>query len=65
METLKQDSMLTRREAAKYLGKICLTTLSRLDIPHVQIRRRIFYRVSDLNIWLEKHTVTQGANRNA
>lgn len=48
------NSLLSRKETAGYLGGICLTTLSRLDIPQVKIRRRVFYRKVDVKNWLAK-----------
>jgi hypothetical protein len=48
------DSLLSRKEAAQYLGKICLTTLNRLAIPKIRIRRRVFYRVEDLHSWVSQ-----------
>jgi hypothetical protein len=58
MEPKKQEAVKTRKEAAQYL-RICLTTLSRLDIPKTQVRRRVFYRQSVLDKWLYEHTSTQ------
>jgi hypothetical protein len=49
------NSLLSRQEAAAYLGGICLTTLSRLAIPQVKIRRRVFYRKADIEKWLARH----------
>jgi hypothetical protein len=45
--------VLSRKQAACYLG-ICLTTLSRLNIPHAQIRKRVMYRKTTLDSWLAK-----------
>jgi len=47
-----QATVLSREEAAKFLGGICLTTLHRLCIPKIKIRRRTFYRIEDLKSWL-------------
>jgi len=46
-ELTKEDGLFSRNEAAKYLGGICLTTLHRLKIPKLRIRRRVFYRIVD------------------
>jgi hypothetical protein len=52
--------IINRRKSAEYLGGICLTTLDRLGIPHIQIRRRVFYRKNDLDKWLTEHTFPRG-----
>ena len=46
-----QQELMSREEVASYL-KICKTTLSRLDIPKTQIRRRVFYRKATVDAWL-------------
>jgi hypothetical protein len=51
------NNLLTRKEATAYLGSICLTTLGHLKIPYVNIGRRVFYRLADLDKWLSAHTV--------
>jgi len=43
--------LLTRLEASKRL-RCSLTTLDRLEIPFVKIRRRIYYRPEMVNAWL-------------
>jgi len=50
---LKTNEVLSRAEAASYLG-ICKTTLYRLDIPRAQIRKRVMYRKATLDSWLAK-----------
>jgi hypothetical protein len=55
--------LLTREKAAAYLGGICLTTLSRLAIPQVKIRRRIFYKRVDVEKWIAKHTSKPEASK--
>jgi len=47
--------ILSRREAAKYLG-ICLTTLERLDIPRTKIRHRVMFKRDVLEKWVDDHT---------
>jgi hypothetical protein len=54
---------LSRIAAAQYLGGICLSTLDKLQIPKVQIRRRVFYRLTDLEKWLTDHTVKPEADQ--
>jgi len=48
MQDVKEKDILSRCEAAQYLGGICKTTLFRLNIPQLKIRRRVFYRIEDL-----------------
>jgi hypothetical protein len=55
-EYQQATDLLTRRQAAAYLS-ISTGTLDKLDIPFVQIRRRIIYRQADIVKWLENHTV--------
>jgi hypothetical protein len=47
--------LLNRSEAARFLG-IGLNTLSLLDIPKNQIRRRILYRRDILEQWVRDRT---------
>jgi hypothetical protein len=48
--------ILSRREAAQYLG-ICRTTLDRLDdLPKTRIRHRVMYKREMLNKWIDEHT---------
>ena len=47
--------LLNRSEAAQFLG-IGLNTLSLLDIPKTQIRRRILYRRDILEKWAKSKT---------
>jgi hypothetical protein len=50
-------AIFDRKEAAEYLH-ICKTTLDRLDIPRSKIRRRVLYRQSVLDRYLEENTIT-------
>ncbi len=50
-----QDSVLSRKAAANYLG-VCMATLDSLKIPRTKVRRRVLYRQSVLLQWLEKNT---------
>jgi hypothetical protein len=47
---------MDRRQAAEYLH-CCLSTLAKLSIPIVKIRRRVLYRKADLNQWIAHHIV--------
>jgi len=59
MNSTLQESVLSRKEAANFLG-VCLTTLDKMRIPKTQIRRRVLYRQSVLIQWLEKNTKGEG-----
>jgi len=51
----RTPDVLSRREAAKYLG-VCLTTLDRLDIPKTRIRHRVMFKLDVLKKWIDDHT---------
>jgi excisionase family DNA binding protein len=55
--------LLTRVEAAEYLGVQPQTlavwaTTGRYQLPFVRIGRCVRYKVSDLDAWLERRTIT-------
>ncbi|MDR2899943.1 MAG: helix-turn-helix domain-containing protein [Treponema sp.] len=57
---MKQDfgtlEVLSRREAALYLG-VCESTLDRLDdLPRIRIRHRVMFKREMLNKWIDEHT---------
>jgi len=56
---LSVPALLTRREASQKL-RCSLTTLSRLKIPHVKIRRRIFYRLETIKTWIDASEQLKG-----
>jgi excisionase family DNA binding protein len=43
--------LLTRLEACKQL-RCSLTTLSRLEIPFVKIRRRVYFKQATITAWI-------------
>jgi hypothetical protein len=48
--------ILSRREAAHYLG-ICKATLDKLsDLPKTRIRHRVMFKREVLNKWIDEHT---------
>jgi excisionase family DNA binding protein len=51
--------VLSRNEAALYL-RVCKTTLDRLDIPRVKVRRRVLFKKAVLDAWLDEHTTRKG-----
>jgi excisionase family DNA binding protein len=53
--TINFSDVLSRAEAAEYL-RVCKTTLDRLDIPRTQVRRRVLFKKTVLDAWLDAHT---------
>ena len=47
------SEVLTRKGAAKYLT-VTPSTLDKLPIRRIQIRRRVVYRMADIEAWLER-----------
>ena len=47
--------ILTRKEAAEFIG-VCQNTLDQLGIPRTKVRRRVFYKRSEINKWIDDHT---------
>ena len=48
------SNLLTRREVAERL-RCSLTTLDRLGIPFIKIRRRKYFRQETVNNWLAEN----------
>jgi len=57
----QQESLLSRKQAAEFLG-VCKTTLDRLGIAKTRLRRRVLYRQVVLENWLRDHTQVQGGS---
>jgi len=55
MKEMSLSELLDRKEAAVYL-RICKTTLDNLAISRIKIRRRVLYRKSELDKWLDQNT---------
>ena len=59
---IASDKLLTRAEAAEYLG-LCPQTLAvwaitgRYNLSMIKVGRSVRYRKSDLDAWLERRTV--------
>ena len=49
------DEVLDRKATSRLIG-VCLTTLSRLDIPRIKIRRRVLYKRSVIMDYLDSKT---------
>jgi len=62
-ENKYRDRLLNRNEAAEFLG-VCHQTLSawacngRYGLRFVKIGRRVMYRISDLEAFLDRRTIT-------
>jgi hypothetical protein len=57
--TLTIGEILSSKQAAEYL-QVCKNTLDRLEIPRIKARRRVMYRKSVIDKWLDAHTETKG-----
>jgi hypothetical protein len=62
MDNMVLSNLLDRQEAAEYL-RICKTTLDKLDVLRIKIRRRVFFRKSDLENWLNQNTQSKGGQK--
>jgi excisionase family DNA binding protein len=51
------SDILTRRKAAEYLH-VCRTTLDRLNLPRIKVRRRVLFTKAAVDQWLQEHTAT-------
>ena len=49
------SELFSRKEAAGYLH-ISKSTLDKLPIPRIKIRRLVFYRKCDMDKWLVENT---------
>jgi hypothetical protein len=54
MTTQPAKEVMSRRDAAAYIG-IGKSTLDRLSIPKIQIRRRVLYKKEVIDKWLLAH----------
>lgn len=65
MTATKNKQLLTRPEAAEYLG-LAISTLEvwastkRVDLPYVKLGHAVRYRVADLEAFIERGTVNPG-----
>lgn len=60
----KKPELLTRQEAAEYLGITSRTLavwacVKRYNLPYIKIGRLVKYRRSDLDEFIERQTITQ------
>jgi len=56
------ERVLSLKEAAAFVG-VCKTTLGRMNIPRVKIRRKVLYQKSVLLRWLEENTSLKEARQ--
>ena len=56
------SELFNRKEAADYL-RVCRTTLDKLMIPRIKIRRSVFYRKHELEQWLTQNTEIKGGEK--
>ena len=63
------EDRMTRSDAAQYLGVTEQTLavwacVGRYDLPYTRVGRKVYYRKSDCDAWLNKRTVRgQGDSR--
>jgi len=62
MATTNQPTkeVMSRTEAAAYIG-IGKSTLDRLNIPKIQIRRRVLFKKEAIDKWLAQNTTKEPA----
>jgi excisionase family DNA binding protein len=62
MATTNQPTkeVMSRTEAAAYIG-IGKSTLDRLDIPKIQIRRRVLFKKEAIDKWLAQNSTKEPA----
>jgi excisionase family DNA binding protein len=53
--TTQSKDVMSRKDAAAYIG-IGKSTLDRLNIPKIQIRRRVLFKKETIDKWLEQNT---------
>jgi predicted DNA-binding transcriptional regulator AlpA len=59
---VQNKEILSREEAATFLG-ICKTTLDKLTIPRIKIRRRVLYQKKELDQWLSQNIQIRGEQK--
>jgi len=62
LENVIEKQVLSRKEAAAYLG-IHLNTLDRSDVPRLQIGRRVLYRIKTLDKLLNDREQSENKRR--
>ncbi len=58
MDHRDSDNYLSKRDAAEYLGLSLRTVEYHLpEIPHYRVGRRIVFKLSELDAWMQQHKV--------
>jgi excisionase family DNA binding protein len=58
--TTQTKDVMSRADAAAYIG-IGKSTLDRLNIPKIQIRRRVLFQKEAIDKWLKENTKKDSA----
>jgi len=53
------DILMSRKQVAEYLH-ICRTTLDRLNLPRIKIRRKVLFSKAAVDKWLQEQTTNHG-----
>jgi len=53
--TTQPKDVMSRAQAAAYIG-IGKSTLDRLNIPKIRIRKRVLFKKEAIDQWLKEHT---------
>ncbi|WP_411045140.1 helix-turn-helix domain-containing protein [Treponema sp. TIM-1] len=57
--SLEFPDILSRQQAAEYLH-VCRTTLDRLNLPRIKVRRRVLFTKAAVDKWLAENTTRKG-----
>ncbi len=56
------DSLMSRKQTAEYLH-VCRTTLDRLNLPKIRLRRRVLFSKIAIDKWLQEQTVNREVSK--
>jgi hypothetical protein len=56
------DILMTRQQTAEYLH-VCRTTLDRLNLPKIRLRRRVLFSKVAIDKWLQEQTIKSEASK--
>ncbi len=62
MNHTNSDLLMDRKQAAEYL-RVCLTTLGRLNLPKIKLRRRVLFSKVAVDLWLQEQTTNRGGKK--
>lgn len=65
---ISENQLLTRADTARHLNispqtLACWASNKRYRLPYVRIGRRVMYRLKDIEEFIERNTVVQGAEQ--